>query len=220
MKAFFDQTTYDYSQELSLLTPKYSHRSATHTRSSSESTVVCPDYMSEYSSATIATAAAAPADYTLPCMTSKAAASVHAMPAGVSLLKAHFGAPSPMSIPTVNTPPIPSDHSARYRLRRDSLLCDMVADESGDDDANEDDDEEYSLPTPVSEPSDRDDDCLFDMDADRSHYPSMAQALDPKALSYRHMGKPEPWAVRPTELFNAHRAQIRAIDDDDNEFYL
>ncbi|KAJ2065297.1 hypothetical protein GGI17_000349 [Coemansia sp. S146] len=219
MKAYFDQTPFDYSPELSLLTPKYSYRSCTHTRSSSETTIVCPDYMSHYSVATIAAAAAAPTNSTLPCMPARAAASVHAMPTGLSSLKAHLGAPSPMSIPTENTSSIPSDHSARRRLRRDSLLCEMVSDDESDDDANDDDDE-YLLPTPVSELSDRDDECLFDMDADRSQYPAMPQTLDPKALSYRNMGKPEPWAVRPTELFNAHRAQVRAIDDDDNEFYL
>ncbi|KAJ2812357.1 hypothetical protein GGI24_006685 [Coemansia furcata] len=226
MKAYFDQTTFDYSQEQSLLTPKYNRRSSTctHTRSSSESTIVCPDYMSHYSvAATIAAAAAAPANSTLPCMPTQAAASAHAMSAGLMSLKAHLahlGAPSPMSIPTENSS-IHSDHSARRRLRRDSLLCDMVTDNEEDDSGDDnDDDDEYSLPTPVSELEDRDDECLFDMDADRSQYPSMPQALDPKALSYRHMGKPEPWAVRPMELFNAHRAQVRAIDDDDDEFYL
>ncbi|KAJ2897941.1 hypothetical protein GGI21_004899 [Coemansia aciculifera] len=100
----------------------------------------------------------------------------------------------------------------------------MVADDGSDDDDNEGDDDnddgEYLVPAPVSLASDREDDCLFDMDADRSQYPPMPQALDPKALAYRHMGKPEPWAVRPMELFNAHRAQLRALDDDDNEFYL
>ncbi|KAJ1919368.1 hypothetical protein GGI09_005578 [Coemansia sp. S100] len=217
MKAYFDQTPFAYSPELSLHTAKYSRRSCTHTRSSSETTVVSPDYMSHYSVVTIAAAAAAPADSTLPCMPVRAAASAHAMP--LSSLKAHLGAPSPMSIPAENTSSIPSDHSARRRLRRDSLLCEMVSDNESDDEGNDDDDD-YLLPTPVSELEDRDDECLFDMDADRSQYPSMPQTLDPKSLSYRHMGKPEPWAVRPTELFNAHRAQVRAIDDDDNEFYL
>ncbi|KAJ2745639.1 hypothetical protein GGI20_002022 [Coemansia sp. BCRC 34301] len=228
MKAYFDQTPFDYSQELSLLTPKLSHRfsACTHTRSSSESTIVCPDSMSYYTAAaTAATAADAPLP---PCIDARAAAPVHAIPIGNSL-KAHLSAPSPMSIPTENTsstaPFILSNHSARRRLllRRDSLLSDMATDsgsEEDEDDDDEDEDDEYSLPTPFPELSDRDNDCLFDMDADRSQCPLMPQALDPKALAYRHMGKPEPWAVRPTELFNAHRAQLRALDDDDNEYYL
>ncbi|KAJ1653343.1 hypothetical protein GGF38_005161 [Coemansia sp. RSA 25] len=190
--------------------------------------------MSHYTAAaTIIAAAAAAAGAPLPpCIGVRAAASVHAMPIGNSL-KAHLGSPSPMSIPTEYTsstaPFILSGHSARRRLRRDSLLSDMGTDNGSDggvdegnanNNDNDDDDDEYLVPTPVSELSDRDDDCLFDMDADRSQCPLMPQALDPKALTYRHMGKPEPWAVRPMELFNAHRAQLRALDDDDNEFYL
>ncbi|KAJ2089512.1 hypothetical protein IW138_003401 [Coemansia sp. RSA 986] len=68
---------------------------------------------------------------------------------------------------------------------------------------------------------------IFDMDADK--LPGVARSpavcfqplnsLSPADLTYHHTTKPQPWAVRPLDVYNSHRAQIRAIDDDDNAFY-
>ncbi|KAJ2867717.1 hypothetical protein GGI22_000988 [Coemansia erecta] len=69
---------------------------------------------------------------------------------------------------------------------------------------------------------------IFDMDADKlspgvARSPSVRfqvlKALDPADLTYHHTTKPQPWAVRPLDVYNSHRAQLRAIDDDDNAFY-
>ncbi|KAJ2539332.1 hypothetical protein EV175_006358 [Coemansia sp. RSA 1933] len=71
---------------------------------------------------------------------------------------------------------------------------------------------------------------IFDMDADKlppgvvARSPSVCfqqqpKSLDPADLTYHHTTKPQPWAVRPLDVYNSHRAQIRAIDDDDNAFY-
>ncbi|KAJ2485715.1 hypothetical protein EV174_001541 [Coemansia sp. RSA 2320] len=132
-------------------------------------------------------------------------------------------AASPMSIPTDHN--TPATAAFGYRRRRDSVISDMVSDcgSSDDEDAGAESDDEYLIPTPASlcaNAGSQDEDCLFDMDADRSQRLPMSQPLDPKALTYRHMGKPEPWTVRPMECFNAHQAQVKAIDEDDNEFYL
>ncbi|KAJ2851603.1 hypothetical protein IWW36_000926 [Coemansia brasiliensis] len=61
-------------------------------------------------------------------------------------------------------------------------------------------------------------DCMFDMDSDERF--SAAPMLNRSALSYENTGKPQPWTVRRMSLYDSLQAQIRAIDDDDNEFYL
>ncbi|KAJ1808539.1 hypothetical protein LPJ77_002276 [Coemansia sp. RSA 2523] len=63
------------------------------------------------------------------------------------------------------------------------------------------------------------DGCMFDMDSDWTQRSSQSPALDRAALSYGHTGKPQPWAVRRMSQYDSLQAQIRAIDDDDNEFY-
>ncbi|KAJ1727036.1 hypothetical protein LPJ61_004801 [Coemansia biformis] len=60
---------------------------------------------------------------------------------------------------------------------------------------------------------------VFDMESDWPERLAGSSALDPAALAYASMGKPQPWTVRPMDLYDSLRAQIRAIDDDDNEFY-
>ncbi|KAJ2455139.1 hypothetical protein EV183_001068 [Coemansia sp. RSA 2336] len=61
-------------------------------------------------------------------------------------------------------------------------------------------------------------DCVFDMDSEER--PFALPMLDRSALSYESTGKPQPWTVRRMSLYDSLQAQIRAIDDDDNEFYL
>ncbi|KAJ2774394.1 hypothetical protein IWQ57_000836 [Coemansia nantahalensis] len=60
---------------------------------------------------------------------------------------------------------------------------------------------------------------VFDMESDWPSTRPAAAELDPASLGYASKGKPQPWAVRPMDLYDSLRAQIRAIDDDDNEFY-
>ncbi|KAJ1831055.1 hypothetical protein LPJ63_004542 [Coemansia sp. RSA 2711] len=72
---------------------------------------------------------------------------------------------------------------------------------------------------PLAEPAAAEgDDCMFDMDAEAAPR-EQRPALDRAALSYAHTGKPQPWTVRRASLYDSLQAQIRAIDDDDNEFY-
>ncbi|KAJ1740266.1 hypothetical protein LPJ79_000587 [Coemansia sp. RSA 1821] len=61
-------------------------------------------------------------------------------------------------------------------------------------------------------------DCMFDMDSEERSFD--LPILDRSALSYENTGKPQPWTVRRMSLYDSLQAQIRAIDDDDNEFYL
>ncbi|KAJ2356456.1 hypothetical protein IWW50_001124 [Coemansia erecta] len=69
------------------------------------------------------------------------------------------------------------------------------------------------------QPANASDECMFDMDSDWSQRTPGHPALDRAALSYGHTGKPQPWAVRRMSQYDSLQAQIRAIDDDDNEFY-
>ncbi|KAJ2656970.1 hypothetical protein IWW48_004742 [Coemansia sp. RSA 1200] len=73
---------------------------------------------------------------------------------------------------------------------------------------------------------------IFDMDTSEKHHQMVSPAirspfagarppvsLNPDDLAYHHTTKPQPWTVRPLDVYNSHRAQIRAIDDGDNAFY-
>ncbi|PIA14334.1 hypothetical protein COEREDRAFT_82848, partial [Coemansia reversa NRRL 1564] len=70
-----------------------------------------------------------------------------------------------------------------------------------------------------SSEDDDEDSCVFDMDSDWSQQSPASQALVSNALAYGSTGKPQPWAIRPMGVYDSLRAQIRAIDDDDDEFY-
>ncbi|KAJ2081844.1 hypothetical protein H4R24_002051 [Coemansia sp. RSA 988] len=61
--------------------------------------------------------------------------------------------------------------------------------------------------------------CVFDMDSDWSQHSPASPALVATALAYGSTGKPQPWTIRPMGIYDSVRAQIRAIDDDDDEYY-
>ncbi|KAJ2777322.1 hypothetical protein GGI15_004546 [Coemansia interrupta] len=64
------------------------------------------------------------------------------------------------------------------------------------------------------------DECVFAMDdAEVPQVPNYSTSSTADTLSFRH-SRPEPWSVRAANAYNSYDAQIRAIDDDDNEFYI
>ncbi|KAJ2608809.1 hypothetical protein H4S08_004309 [Coemansia sp. RSA 1365] len=75
------------------------------------------------------------------------------------------------------------------------------------------------LLTELQMQSSEDDSCVFDMESDWSQQSPASAALVSNALAYGSTGKPQPWAIRPMGVYDSLRAQIRAIDDDDDEFY-
>ncbi|KAJ1991404.1 hypothetical protein GGI25_001722 [Coemansia spiralis] len=102
----------------------------------------------------------------------------------------------------------------------DSVISGMLNDNVGCADSDD------GMDDPLTDNEDFDEP-IFDMDSEKSppHLKSPpcsqpSRSLNPADLTYRHIGKPQPWAVRPIGVYDSHRAQIQAIDDDDNEFYL
>ncbi|KAJ2721108.1 hypothetical protein GGI07_004173 [Coemansia sp. Benny D115] len=104
-------------------------------------------------------------------------------------------------------------YSTGAAARRDSVFShhDISASDDGDDD------DEYAAPALALPADGADDEGFFAMDAE---VPSLSGHADlaSSALSYRQLTRPEPWTVRPPSAYDSLRAQIRVIDDDDNEF--
>ncbi|KAJ1898305.1 hypothetical protein LPJ66_002834 [Kickxella alabastrina] len=107
--------------------------------------------------------------------------------------------------------------------RRDSMFG-VEDDANADTEIFESKSDEFSDSYIASLPSWEDG--IFEMDSEVPQKFELSSVMLPKidirksALSYRQLTRPEPWAVRPMNYYNLHKAQIRAIDDDDNEFYL
>ncbi|KAI7821489.1 hypothetical protein BX661DRAFT_200723 [Kickxella alabastrina] len=108
--------------------------------------------------------------------------------------------------------------------RRDSMFG-VEDDASADTEVFESKSDEFSDSYIASLPSWEDG--IFEMDSEvPQKFELSSSVILPKidirksVLSYRQVTRPEPWAVRPMNYYNLDKAQIRAIDDDDNEFYL
>ncbi|KAJ2523557.1 hypothetical protein GGI11_001431 [Coemansia sp. RSA 2049] len=119
----------------------------------------------------------------------------------------------------------------------------MFEEEADSDDGSGSAADSDEIDVPMSECGDDGDDgvfaaseqlqTIFDMDALEKHHHQIVSpeirspfagarapvSLNPDDLAYHHTTKPQPWTVRPLDVYNSHRAQIRAIDDGDNAFY-
>ncbi|KAJ2796791.1 hypothetical protein H4R20_005416 [Coemansia guatemalensis] len=180
----------------------YTPRSTQHSRSSSTSTVV--DMISPFdavrpqSPPATAVAAPSPSLATGPRISIKPPPTAPCSP--VTQFKGGSLTPclSPRRDSVLDYQPAHSDSEAIGPSPDKGLLEDL------EHQSSEDDDEES---------------CVFDMDSDWSQHSSSSPALVSTALAYGSTGKPKPWAIRPMGIYDSVRAQIRAIDDDDDEYY-
>ncbi|KAJ1643717.1 hypothetical protein LPJ64_004536 [Coemansia asiatica] len=190
-----------------LLVPVYSQHSARHSRSSSTSTMV--------SSPILLPMAAEPLAFLHPPLTpsrSESPASPHATTLKNTETYRKYS-------------PVPFTLSAR----RDSLFGaaerpingdNMDFDELDIEATHDDDDDDTAF---FVNGLSSWDEGVFQMDV--AEVPDIVgltrkNELCSDSLAFKPGCRPKPWSVRPLDSYDSDDAQIRAIDDDDNEFYF